>query len=233
MNPVVSTIYTLSYTFAMSERALLAAAVRGDAAVKGVALQWAQNMCRRCDVQVRVAGAERVDWDKPLVLVSNHQSHYDIPVIMAGLGRAFGFLTKSELFRVPAFGRVLRKLGCVSIDRRDQGNARSALAEGARRVRDGAQLVVFPEGTRTSDGTLQPFKKGPFFLIQEAGVAAVPIAISGTFRVLPKHARVVRPGQVSLEVGEPIVIENKTVEARERLRSRMHAVIGEMLAARR
>jgi 1-acyl-sn-glycerol-3-phosphate acyltransferase len=233
MYPALTTAFTLSYTFVMSERALLASAVRGNEAVKGTALQWSRTMCSRCDVQVHAAGVDRVQWDRPLVIVSNHQSHFDIPVIMAGLGRAFGFLTKSELFRVPAFGRVLHKLGCVSIDRHNKGSARSALLEGARRVRDGAQLVVFPEGTRTPDGTLQPFKKGPFYLIQEARVAAVPIAVTGTYDVLRKHERVVHPGQVWIDVGHPVQVDNESLEARERLRVRMHTVIGEMLAARR
>jgi 1-acyl-sn-glycerol-3-phosphate acyltransferase len=231
MRPALSTVFAISYTFAMSERALIASALRGsDSVVREVALQWARNMCRGCGIAVQASGLQRVDWEQPLVIVSNHQSHFDIPVIMAGVGRAFGFLTKKELFSVPAFGTALRKLGCVSIDRDDKMSALASLQQGAARVRGGAQLVVFAEGTRGDGSALQPFKKGPFYLIQEAGVQAVPIAISGTGRLLPKHSRLIQPGTVRLQVGEPLRSHGTTSEERDELRARVRASIESMLA---
>jgi 1-acyl-sn-glycerol-3-phosphate acyltransferase len=230
MNPVVATLFTLSYTFAMSERAVLASALRGsDRVVRDVALQWSQNLCKRCGVVIETRGADRVDWERPLVIVSNHSSHFDIPVMMSGLGRPLGFLTKSELFKIPAFGTAMRKLGCVAIDREQTASARAALQLGARRVREGAQLVVFAEGTRTDDGALKPFKKGPFYLIQQAGVQAVPVALVGTRKIAPKHTLRVNAADVSLRVGEPILCEDDSSEARERLRVRMHAAVSALM----
>jgi 1-acyl-sn-glycerol-3-phosphate acyltransferase len=230
MNPAVATLFTLSYTFVMSERAVLASALRGsDDVVRDVALQWSRNLCKGCGVTIKTRGADSVDWERPLVVVSNHSSHFDIPVMMSGLGRAFGFLTKSELFRIPAFGSAIRRLGCVSIDREHTHKARASLELGAQRVRQGAQLVVFAEGTRTDDGSLQPFKKGPFYLIQRAGVQAVPVALVGTREIAPKHGLRVHAAEVSLRVGEPMQCEDGSAEARADLRERMHAAVAALM----
>jgi 1-acyl-sn-glycerol-3-phosphate acyltransferase len=230
MHPAAGTLFTLSYTFAMSERAVLASMLQGsDQVVRDVALRWARNLCKYNGVRVHVDGLQRVAWEQPLVIVSNHQSHFDIPVIMAGVGRPLGFLTKRELFRIPAFGLAMRKLGCVAIDRDDKAGARASVELAARRVREGAQLVVFAEGTRSDDGMLQPFKKGPFYLIQEAGVQAVPVALVGTHQVAAKHTYRVHSADVYVRIGEPIVCDGNSAQARAQLREHAHASISSLL----
>lgn len=230
MRPAFATVFTITYTLAMSEKAILASALRGtDEVVRDVAYEWAKNLCERCGVRVRAEGVDSVDWSRPMVLAANHQSLADVPCIMTAMGRSFGFLTKKELFRVPAFGAAMHRLGCVSIDRRNAKNARSSIAEAAERVRGGATIVVFPEGTRSADGKLQPFKKGSFHLVQAARVPMLPLGITGTNRILSKNGVLIREGDVLVRVGKPIECDDDSAGARDRLRDRMFEAIGALM----
>jgi len=220
MHPAAASLYGLGYTLLMSRRALVQARRSSSReAVGAVALHWAQTLCQRCGVHVVAEDLQRIDWNQNLVVAANHQSLFDIPVLLTALGRAFGFLTKRELFRIPAFGQAISQLGCVSIDRSDRTSASEAISSAAERVREGASLVVFPEGTRSADGQLGAFKKGPFYLVQEAGVPVVPVALVGTGRVLHKHGVLVNPAEVTVRAGEPLRCADNTVSAREALRS--------------
>jgi len=225
-----TSLRAFAYTLAMSELAVARSVVqRSDAPVREVALTWGRNLCRDCRIEVITRGRDNVDWSQPLVVLSNHQSLVDIPVILAGIGRPFGFVTKKELFRIPAFGTAMSRLGCVEIDRGDRESARRSLAAAARRVREGASIVAFPEGTRSVDGALLPFKKGPFYLVQQSGVSAVPIALLGTRDILPRGSLQPRPGTVQLRVGTPLHCEDDSAQARDELRSRAHEQILRML----
>lgn len=220
MHPALSTLYGLAYTAWMAERALVGASWHGsDEAVKHTAMRWAQRLCADCGVSIEAHGVGRVDWTKPVVVASNHQSLFDIPVLLTALNRPFGFLTKRELFRIPAFGEAMRRLGCVPIDRGNRRSAQASIEQAAEQVRAGSSVVVFPEGTRSSDGRLLPFKKGIFYLVQAAGVPLVPVGITGTREVLSKQGVLVRPAQVQVHVGEPLWCTGSTAEAREQLRA--------------
>jgi 1-acyl-sn-glycerol-3-phosphate acyltransferase len=220
MHPATAALYGLGYTLLMSRRALgQARRSESSDAVCAVALQWADTLCQRCSVRVVAENAESIDWNQSLVVAANHQSLFDIPVLLTALGRAFGFLTKRELFCIPAFGQAISRLGCVSIDRSDRASASEVITAAAQRLREGASLVVFPEGTRSADGELGPFKKGPFYLIQEAEVPVIPVALIGTRLVLRKHGVLVNPAEVIVRVGEPIRCTDQTPAAREELRT--------------
>lgn len=230
MHPALGTLFGLGYTFLMSERALVASAIRrSDDAVKDVALRWAHTLCARSGVRVHARGLDHAKWNRALVVAANHQSLFDIPVILAATGRPLGFLTKRELFSIPAFGKAIQRLGCVSIDRGDPSSARESIRIAAQRVRNGASLVVFPEGTRSANGELLPFKKGPFYLIQAAQVPALPMAIIGTTHVLKKNGVLVRPADVEVRVGEPLYCEGSSAQARETLCRQVREAIGSLM----
>ncbi|MBI4700101.1 MAG: 1-acyl-sn-glycerol-3-phosphate acyltransferase [Deltaproteobacteria bacterium] len=215
------TLFAMSYTLAMSRRALVAARrERSAEAVRRTAVEWADTLCERLGVRVRAEGIDAVDWDRPLVVMSNHQSLIDVPVIVSGLGRAFGFLAKKELFRVPFFGRAMTGLGCVCIDRGDATSAHRSIAAAGAQVRAGSSIIVFPEGTRGPGGRLLPLKKGPFYLVQAASVPIVPLGLSGTGRVLSRNGLLIYPGEVRLRVGAPLACAGDSAEAREELRAR-------------
>lgn len=142
--------------------------------------------------------------DGPLVFASNHESALDIWVLLALVPRSIRFIAKQELFRIPVFGWYLSLGGHVPVDRGNHTRAVASLRRAAEMVRGGVSLIVFPEGTRSRDGRVQPFKKGPFVVAYQAGVPIVPVAISGTGRITPKNFIAVTPGPVRVAVGEPV-----------------------------
>ncbi len=140
----------------------------------------------------------------PLIFACNHESALDIWVVFKVLPRSFRFVAKQELFRLPVFGAYMRLGGHIAVDRKNHARAVQSLREAGEAVRGGTSLVVFPEGTRSKDGRILPFKKGPFVVAMEAGVPVVPVAISGSGRVTPKDAIAVVPGTIRVVVGEPV-----------------------------
>ncbi len=142
--------------------------------------------------------------DGPLVFASNHESALDIWVLLEKLPRTVRFIAKRELFRIPVFGWYLRLGGHVPVDRRNHVQAVQSLRNAARLVRTGTSLIVFPEGTRSRTGEVQPFKKGPFALALEARVPIVPVAVSGSRAVTPSGMVAVWPGTIRIAVGEPV-----------------------------
>jgi 1-acyl-sn-glycerol-3-phosphate acyltransferase len=140
----------------------------------------------------------------PLIFASNHESALDIWVLVEKLPRTVRFIAKQELFRIPVFGWYLRLGGHISVDRKNHVQAVQSLRAAAAVVRAGTSVIVFPEGTRSRDRHVQPFKKGPFALAMEAQVPVVPVAVSGSAAVTPSGLVAVRPGTIHVAVGEPI-----------------------------
>lgn len=142
--------------------------------------------------------------DGPLVFASNHESALDIWVLFAMLPRSFRFVAKQELFDLPVFGAYMRLGGHIPVDRRHHAKALQSLRQAGEAVRAGTSLIVFAEGTRSRDGRVHAFKKGPFVVAKEAGVPVVPVAISGSGRITPTKLIAVRPGTIRVAVGEPV-----------------------------
>jgi 1-acyl-sn-glycerol-3-phosphate acyltransferase len=140
----------------------------------------------------------------PVIFACNHESALDIWVLFAVLQRSFRFIAKEELFHLPVFGWYLRVGGHIPVDRSNKQRAVASLAKAGDTVRAGTSIVVFPEGTRSRTGRIQPFKKGPFVVAVRAGVPIVPIAISGSGAVTPSQAIAVYPGPIRVAAGDPI-----------------------------
>ena len=140
----------------------------------------------------------------PVIFASNHESVLDIWVLFVAIPRSFRFIAKQELFRLPVFGWYLRIGGHIPVDRSNRASAVASLRHAGEAVRGGTSIVVFPEGTRSRDGRIQPFKKGPFVVAKGAGVPIVPIAISGSGAVTPSHVIAVHPGTIRVAAGDPI-----------------------------
>jgi 1-acyl-sn-glycerol-3-phosphate acyltransferase len=140
----------------------------------------------------------------PVIFASNHESALDIWVLFKCLPRGFRFVAKQELFRIPIFGWYLALGGHVPVDRSNRAHAVASLRRAGATVRAGTSLVVFPEGTRSRDGRIQPFKKGPFVVATEAGVPVIPVAISGSGRITPSKVIAVHPGRIRVAAGDPV-----------------------------
>lgn len=140
----------------------------------------------------------------PAVYVSNHQAMMDIPALALALDAPFVFVARASLRRVPLVGSVLHRSPCVFLDRSAPRGAESALAESAERLASGVSVLFFPEGTRSYDGALLPFRRGAFQVALDAGVPVVPVALGDTHHLLDERARAARPGRLEVRVGPPM-----------------------------
>lgn len=192
---------------------------------------WARCLLAAAGVRVRVRGAEHLPPHGGSILASNHQSLFDIWALMASLPLSLRFVAKAELSRIPLLARAMREAGHVFVDRDDPPVALAAMkAAGERMRREDLVLVIFPEGTRSPDGRLRRFKRGPFLLAIETGAPVVPVAVDGGHRVLAKGSRRVRGRPMDVRVGEPVRTGDLPAGERSRLARRVHGQVEAMLA---
>ena len=192
-----------------------------------IARGWARSILVVSGIGVSVSGLEHLDPTRSYVFMSNHQSNFDIPVLLAHLPVQFRWIAKAELFKIPIFGRGMRGAGYISIDRSNRRSAIESLQQAARRIREGTSVMIFPEGTRSTDGTIRPFKKGGFVLAVDAGVPVVPIVVQGTFAIMPRNRWTIRPGQVTLAIHPPIATTAFTRKTKDDLLTMVHQRITE------
>jgi 1-acyl-sn-glycerol-3-phosphate acyltransferase len=156
---------------------------------------------RAAGVRVEVSGLENVSADRGYIFLANHVSNLDPPVLFPALPGRASVMLKKELMRIPLLGTAMRMAKFVPVDRaRSRDAAQASVAAAAEVVRQGQNFLIFPEGTRSSDGRLQPFKRGPFYLATETGAPVVPIAISGTEKLMPKGTAKIRRGLVRVQM---------------------------------
>lgn len=161
---------------------------------------------------VEIRGGDGIDFTKPHIFVLNHQSMADIPVGFRALPVPLRFVAKKALAHVPFLGWYMWAVGMVFVDRARSVKAIQSLEAAGARIREGANIIAFPEGTRSRDGRVQPFKKGIFMVALKAGVPIVPMAIEGTLTVLPAGGFRPRPNDVRVNIGEPIETTGYTRE---------------------
>ncbi len=154
--------------------------------------------------KVRVRGLEGRELPSPLIVASNHCSHLDPPFIGAFFPGQLCYLAKEELFHNPLMGLALRGLGALPVDRDDQRGSSGPLRLMLKLLKEGRRVLIFPEGTRSPDGRLQPLEEGVAFLSLKARAPVLPVFIRGTFEAFPKGASFPRPGRVSLSFGDLI-----------------------------
>ena len=155
-------------------------------------------------VKVKVEGMERLSGKGPYIFMSNHQGYYDIFALLSHLPYQFKWLAKKELFSVPFLGWTMTAVGYISVDRGGTRDTVEAMNEAAQKIRDGMSVVIFPEGSRSPDGSIQPFKKGGFTLAIKSKVPIVPVAISGSREIIPKGKLAVNAGEIRISVAHPI-----------------------------
>jgi len=174
---------------------------RGDFGHK-CARAWAWLILKTSGVQVEVHGLERLDPSRSYICAANHQSIYDIPILFASLPIQLRIISKDSIGRVPFLGWHLQRTGHLLIDRSKSGAG--TMKKLARLVRQRHSLIIFPEGTRSIDGSVARFKGGSFLIAVDAGLPVVPISIQGSRHVMFRGRLMVCPGTVTLTVHEPI-----------------------------
>ena len=165
----------------------------------------ARGMLAVAGVKLRVEGLENVDFSRSYIYVANHASLFDIPAVLAGVPDQIRIVYKKELERIPLFGWGL-KYGktYISVDRASGSDAVRTLEDAAAKIRHGASVILFAEGTRSPDGRLQQFKRGAFNLAVKAGIPVVPLTINGSWNILKKKSFTIRPGIITLVLSKPI-----------------------------
>lgn len=178
---------------------------------------WAPLLLWAGGARLVVEGEENVDPRRPTIYASNHQSTIDIPVLLQALPINLRFIAKSQLQWVPIVGWYLWLAGHIFVDRANTRRAIGSLERAARRVQSGISIIVFPEGTRSPDGRVRPFKRGPFALALKAGAPICPITIEGSGKLMPKNSWNITPGTIRVKIGRPIASTDFHPEDREAL----------------
>ena len=203
----------------------------GENSLHKVARIWATIVLKLSGVQVETIGLENVLHGKPQVFMSNHQSDFDIFIVLAFIPGQFRWIAKKELFRVPAFGKAMRNAGYIEMDRQNHERAMKSIDLAAQKIREGKSVMSFPEGTRSKDGRIKDFKQGMFHLALQAGAPIVPIAIIGASEIMPKRSLRVNPGKITMVIGKPIDVTPYTAENRHELIAKVRNVIVETFNA--
>lgn len=159
---------------------------------------------RLIGIKIEVRGLENVQLSRSYIFMSNHVSNLDPPVFVPVIPGRCSVLVKKEVFRVPIFGTLLKMADMVPVDRSNRDAAIESVRAAAEVLRRGLNMVIFPEGTRSLDGRLLPFKKGPFHMATEAEVPVIPVTILGTAECWPKGTWSIRPGKATVIFHPPL-----------------------------
>jgi 1-acyl-sn-glycerol-3-phosphate acyltransferase len=194
---------------------------------------WGRCMLWICRVRVRVTGLDHLSPEQNYIFASNHLSLIDTPALVAHLPRQLCFMAKKELFSVPFMGWYLARQGHIPVERSDPKATVRSMAEAARVIQsERKSLLAFPEGTRSMDGEMLPFKEGTALLAIRSGTPILPVAVVGTDRIMPSKALEIRGGEVEIHLGQPIEVAGLEAKHRgevtERLRGEIVALRGEL-----
>lgn len=186
--------------------AMTLATMKFRAAADRMAILWARINSYATPMRVRITGQSNIDPTCSYVILANHQSLYDIFVLYGWLGIDFRWVMKKELEWVPVIGPACKMLGHIFIDRSDPQKAIESLNAAKQQIQGGTSVIFFPEGTRSGDGVLLPFKKGAFKMAVDMGLPLLPITLTGTRDILPKKTIDLWPGTADMVIHPPIPV---------------------------
>lgn len=192
------------------------------------ARSWARGVLLASGVRARPVYAGLVAADRPVVYMANHQSLFDIPLLLATLPGQTRMLAKRSLFRIPIFGWAIRAGGFIAIDRRDRSHAGESFQAAVDKLRTGVSALVFPEGTRSLDGRVAALQRGGFLLAIKSGLPIVPVGIEGSLARQPKGRVTIRPGEVPVRYGTPIDPAEFGLRGKDELMRRVRGEMAEL-----
>ncbi len=196
-----------------------------------IARIWGRIQLGMTGTRVTISGLENIDPQQSYILTSNHQSFFDIFAFLGYLPVQFRWIAKAELFRLPFLGWAMTRIGYIPIERESPKKAYRSMLQAAEKVKKGVSVLIFPEGTRSPNGNLQPFKKGVFLIALKSQAPILPIAIRGTSQIMVKGDWRAYPGKVQIIIDRPLptaglASENEDAlsqKVREILLSHLHA----------
>ncbi len=165
---------------------------------------WARLLCSLNGIAVEISGLENISKDRSQIFVANHQSFFDIFALSGHLPVQIRWVAKASLFKIPFVGWSMKAAGYISVDRSDKKKAYQSFVATVDKVKQGYSIVIFPEGTRSEDGTIGPFKKGSHLLAARAKAPMVPVTIIGTGNIIKKSSLIIKPGPVRIIISPPV-----------------------------
>ncbi|MDY6853345.1 MAG: lysophospholipid acyltransferase family protein [Thermodesulfobacteriota bacterium] len=201
---------------------------RGGKVIRFHVNTWGRLCLFASGVKLRITGIENIIQGRPQIFMSNHQSMHDI-FALSVLPVSFKWLAKKELFKVPILGCLMYMVGSVRVDRYNPQKAKKGIDAAQSKIQSGTSIMIFPEGTRSYDGRLQPFKKGGFLLALKKKIPLVPITIKGSNKIMKKGTMKVHPGDIDIIINEPIETENLRVKDRKDLVQKVYDIMSRNL----
>ena len=189
--------------------------------------KWCISIGRKIlGVQVDVSGLERIERKRAYVFMANHLSLIDGPLLFWLIPQSIRVILKKEVFRIPIIGQGMRQVGFVPVDRRRLKGGKKSIERAAQLIREkGFSFLIFPEGTRSRDGEIQPFKRGGFFLALNSQAPIVPISIQGTYKLMPRGHFFVKKGRVRVEFRHPLSVNDYNLKTMPQLIEEVHNTI--------
>lgn len=189
--------------------------------------RWAMRVSRRIlGIEVEVSGLDKFDPKTPLVYMPNHESFLDGPLMMMLIPGAARVILKKSVLRIPVVGMAMRHVGFVPVDRKGAEGGKKSIARAVRLMRDkGYSFLIFPEGTRSRDGQLGPFRRGGFFLALAAGAPIVPVTVRGAFELMPKGQRCAKKGKIEVVFHDPVPVAGYSTDTMAGLMDRVRRTI--------
>jgi len=221
------------WTVFMATFSLLSSLVDRDGRIQQwFAVTWSKIILKIIGVPLAIKGMEKIDTTRPHLYALNHLSALDIPAVYAGLSFHFRIMAKEELFRYPFMGWHMRRPGQVSIERENAIAAMRSLNLAAAVLKDGQPLVVFPEGGRSATGQVKPFLPGVFYVAIKAGVDVVPMALVGTYELLPMNTFHIKPRPLELLVGDPVSVTGYGPRDMDKLAAKVQKAVEDLYYSR-
>lgn len=190
----------------------------------GTAMKAIRLACRMGGLRIRVEGLENIP-KRACIFAANHASNLDPPALVSVIPRRVSFLAKKEIFRIPILATAMRVAQFVPVDRASREAATASVDIAAQRLKEGLSFAVFPEGTRSPDGCLRPFKKGTFVMAIQAGAPVVPVSIVGAQNLMQKGKWTLRPGEVTIRFGPVVDASEYNLEQRGELLARVESLV--------
>ena len=195
-----------------------------DALTNDIVRKWARFVVSLTKSDIEVRGEENIPQDTAVVLIGNHQSYLDIPVLMGYVNKPIAFIAKSEILKVPVLSKAMKLMQCTFLVRTDMRQSVKAMAEAVETIKKGYSMVIFPEGTRSKGGPVIDFKAGSFKLAYKSGVPILPVTIDGTFRLFEEKNKV-QSGKVIITVHPPVPTANLTKEEQGLIPDKIRSIV--------
>jgi len=194
---------------------------------------WAKISLLAGGLRIKIEGLANIPNHQPVILVSNHQSYLDIFVLSSIIPFFFRFLAWDDLFKIPIFGPLMRKSGSIPVSDNNEQEAFKSLLKVTKLVKAGESFVIFPEGRLTRDGNLSPFGLGTAVIALNTGNPVIPVAVSGSYKILHKGEWILQPGEIKIKFGKPLTFQNYQLEKStyERATEKIRNSIEELLSS--